>query len=734
MRSRLTATLLTIVATALVVLGPLPLVAGAATSAPTVTLTGQTNAVVASLSGQSPFTLSLAVHGTSDDVSVATTLYGRLTTRSGLEAALSKTGPTQMLDETKALPYSCLPASPHGGAALSIDVITTSATTPTLPGGCTGATPAPTLDLHCVVGNGSCNGVYPLTITVEASNKTISTMVTLLTFTEQNAEVPLRVSTVLKLSPSSLSDASTAGVAKALVHASTVPLDLAIAPKLVQRLEVTATGRASLTALAGSVAAAPPTREVLASPYVSVDPGVLAASGLSDQLAAQLRRGGTILRTAGLAPTNTSTWVATAPVTASTTPLLAAAGLSHLILPDSSLALPTDTSLYWGQPFSVDPGSSSVGAMAADGMLAQEASSGTVLGAMRLLGDLAFLHFERPSLSAPQGVVIEPSAQSSSLPFLNALLGGLEANPVLEPTTLTGLFAQVRSGANGAPTSRKLADTSSSTPWSAAQQTALTSTQQRRDAFSSAVPPSTPVLQALDDQLLGAEADTLTSGQRSFALAATSAALDHQIAQISISGNDITITALRSSIPITLTSQTGYRVKGILRLTSAHIDFPQGAAFAEVLSRPTQSLRIEVVAVTTGDLPLYVSLHTPEGNPSAPLRRDGRDGLYGAGRAGRRPKLSAEQLDQVETALANGPEANGYATDLWTLKRVAEVIERVSGVTYHPAHVWHLLRDQLGWTWQRPARRAIERNDEAIERWVKRRWPQIKKPHGARTR
>src|SRR6266481_3061754 len=90
-------------------------------------------------------------------------------------------------------------------------------------------------------------------------------------------------------------------------------------------------------------------------------------------------------------------------------------------------------------------------------------------------------------------------------------------------------------------------------------------------------------------------------------------------------------------------------------------------------------------------------------------RRYGRDGLRGTGRAGRRPKLSQEQLGQVEAALANGPEANGYTTDLWTLNRVAEVIEHVSGVAYHPAHVWHVLREQLHWTWQRPARRAVER-------------------------
>jgi transposase len=115
-------------------------------------------------------------------------------------------------------------------------------------------------------------------------------------------------------------------------------------------------------------------------------------------------------------------------------------------------------------------------------------------------------------------------------------------------------------------------------------------------------------------------------------------------------------------------------------------------------------------------------------------REGGRDALRAAGRAGRPPKLSAAQLAEVEQALARGAEANGYTTDLWTLPRVAEVIERVTGVSYHPGHVWYILRDQLGWTWQRPARRAVERNDEAIERWVKRRWPQLKKTHGARTR
>ena len=118
----------------------------------------------------------------------------------------------------------------------------------------------------------------------------------------------------------------------------------------------------------------------------------------------------------------------------------------------------------------------------------------------------------------------------------------------------------------------------------------------------------------------------------------------------------------------------------------------------------------------------------------AAWRRSGRDGLRGAGRAGRLPKVDRDQLGVVEGELAKGAEAHGYANDLWTLQRAAEVIERLTGVAYHPAHVWYLLRHELHWSWQRPARRATERNDEAIHQWVTKRWPQLKKRHGARTR
>jgi len=111
--------------------------------------------------------------------------------------------------------------------------------------------------------------------------------------------------------------------------------------------------------------------------------------------------------------------------------------------------------------------------------------------------------------------------------------------------------------------------------------------------------------------------------------------------------------------------------------------------------------------------------------------KGGRAALAGAGRAGRLPRLSDEQLKEVVAALKRGPRHNGFSTDLWTLARVADVIEAVTGVRYSTTQTWTLLRERLGWTRQRPARRALERNDEAIATWVAQEWPRIKKAPGA---
>ncbi|OOK76033.1 winged helix-turn helix family protein [Mycobacterium kansasii] len=85
----------------------------------------------------------------------------------------------------------------------------------------------------------------------------------------------------------------------------------------------------------------------------------------------------------------------------------------------------------------------------------------------------------------------------------------------------------------------------------------------------------------------------------------------------------------------------------------------------------------------------------------------------------------------MEQALLQGPRANGFPTEMWTLARVANLIETVTGIRYGQTQTWTLLRERLGWSKQRPARRAVERDDEAIATWVKQDWPRIKKARGA---
>jgi len=108
-------------------------------------------------------------------------------------------------------------------------------------------------------------------------------------------------------------------------------------------------------------------------------------------------------------------------------------------------------------------------------------------------------------------------------------------------------------------------------------------------------------------------------------------------------------------------------------------------------------------------------------------RREGGDAaLRARPHPGPRPKLTAAQLARLEKLLLRGPRAFGYPTELWTLQRVAEVIQKTFRVSYDPSGVWHLLK-RIGWSCQKPERRARERDEEAVVRWRKQDWPRIKK-------
>jgi len=110
----------------------------------------------------------------------------------------------------------------------------------------------------------------------------------------------------------------------------------------------------------------------------------------------------------------------------------------------------------------------------------------------------------------------------------------------------------------------------------------------------------------------------------------------------------------------------------------------------------------------------------------AAYRKRGEKGIESRRTPGRPPKLDRRQRTRLERVLLKGARAAGYESDLWTCPRIAELIAEEFGVSYHPDHIGRLLRS-LGWSPQRPPRRAAERNEARIQGWVREEWPRIKK-------
>jgi transposase len=110
----------------------------------------------------------------------------------------------------------------------------------------------------------------------------------------------------------------------------------------------------------------------------------------------------------------------------------------------------------------------------------------------------------------------------------------------------------------------------------------------------------------------------------------------------------------------------------------------------------------------------------------AAYRKRGEAALKAKPASGRPPKLNAREQKRLERRLLKGAQAAGFDSDLWTCPRVAELLSREFGTEYHVRHVPRVLRS-LGFTPQKPARRAVERDEPAIARWIKQDWPRVKK-------
>lgn len=111
------------------------------------------------------------------------------------------------------------------------------------------------------------------------------------------------------------------------------------------------------------------------------------------------------------------------------------------------------------------------------------------------------------------------------------------------------------------------------------------------------------------------------------------------------------------------------------------------------------------------------------------LRGGGLTALKSTAALGRPVGLSDAQRAELAAALKQGALVQGFATELWTLPRVGQLIERRCGRRYCDSQVWRILR-AMGFSPQRPGRRALERDAQAIQAWKRKRWPRLKKtPH-----
>ena len=124
----------------------------------------------------------------------------------------------------------------------------------------------------------------------------------------------------------------------------------------------------------------------------------------------------------------------------------------------------------------------------------------------------------------------------------------------------------------------------------------------------------------------------------------------------------------------------------------------------------------EALGVTPGAVSQWLKRGEAAGPEALRSRRGG----------GPKPRLNAAQLTELREQLTKGAEHFGFRGDVWTQPRVAVLIKRLFGVTYHPAHVGRILK-KMGWSRQKPVTRASQRNEGAIERWRTEKWLELEK-------
>jgi hypothetical protein len=553
----------------------------------------------------SPFTVRLGIAGTvpQADLGLDVTVYSALGNPSEFNETLSGSPVGSVVaDSDGPIPLSSLALDPHPhGVDLSV---------PVTAGGVVGSGSGPfTADIDCPLG--SCGGVYPvrLELTDTATHTVTARLLTYLVYTVGSADIePLRLALVVPLTLPPVSTPAT-GAAPAVTPAAlgtltkllgalsgprtTVPLTLAPSPATVAALEQDRRTKAraalaSLISLAGA-----PGHQTLCGSFVPVDADSLVtpALGGSTELAAQIRRGAEVLNAVPGLHTDgcvDNAWVTSGTLSAPALAALSALGVNDVVVPPGAVAGPGPSTTpvrrftLVGAPNTTsailsDPGLTS--------LLQGTARNDPALAADQFLAEIELDYYEAPNTPDGRGVVAAPpAAWQANTDVVADVLSGLETNPMIDPVTVATLFSDtagvpvggVVGGVTQAASRRMAAAGTSSLP-----APSLRTARSRLTGFDSAVAgtgPGAVVATGLGDFLLAAEAQDLSTAERHVAIVHFDAALDQQLALLSITSRQVRLTASTGSVPITVIKNASYPVKAVLTLTSDNIAFSAGGS------------------------------------------------------------------------------------------------------------------------------------------------------------
>jgi hypothetical protein len=601
----------------------------------------------------SPFAVRLGLSGAvaRADLSLSVSIYDKLSDPTEFDETLggNPVG-TVVAGSGGALAVSSLPSDPQGdGVDLSV---------PVSAGGVAGTGTGPfTADLPYA--GGSYDGVYPVRfVLTDTTSGATARLFTYLVYTDPSADTErLRFALVVPLALGT-PDAS-GGVGRSSLDTltevmgaiagarSTVPLTLVPSPATVVALEGgrRPAAKAALSSLFSLTAE--PDLQTLCGPFVPVNASALvtATLGGASELTEQVRRGAEVLDAVpglhtGGCPT-AEIWVANGTLDPAALDALDSLGYRDVVVPPSAVSGPTPaitpTRLFtWSG--TARPGTGVLSDPSLSSRLQSTARTDPALAADQLLAELELDYYEAPNTAARGVVAVPPANWHADSTVLADVLDGLENNPMVEPVTLTTLFSEVPvggttgrfiqpsshrpagSGASGLPTQSLAA--------ARRQWTGLSA------AVSSGSAAGATVAATLDDLLLEAESQQLTSSQQRAAVRRYEDAFGHQLALLSITSREVRLTARTGSVPITVVKSAPYPVQAVLTVTSDKIAFSAGgpapntecstpvvtnsAGRSSVSSlctfiHGTNPVYIEMRSRVSGDFRMSVTLDSPQG-------------------------------------------------------------------------------------------------------------------------